>query len=197
MRPMYSRIYSLFACPESNSPVDSAVHTLGRLFSRGLKMKTLDIMAIPLTQGLFALVDGEDYERISQHKWYAHKARNAFYAVRKKTISRKMILMHREIMNTPPNVEIDHRNHCTLDNRKPNIRLCTRTQNQQNRNPQKNTSSKFKGICWKKEKKKWRACIKQNRKQLHLGYFNSETDAAKAYDTKARELFGEFANTNF
>jgi len=164
----------------------------------------LDIMAIPLTQGLFALVDGEDYEELTNHKWRAAKIGTAYYAVRnarkKKGAKRKMILMHRQILNAKAEEEVDHRHGCSLDNRKVNMRICTHAQNLANQKLCKNKdnqSSKFKGVYWHKTNQKWAAHIKHNYKSIHLGLFNNETDAAKAYDKRAEELFGEFAKTNF
>ena len=157
-------------------------------------------MAIPLTQGLFALVDGEDYEKLSKYKWYALKARNTYYAVRQKTVNhkkQKTIFMHRQILTAQTKDETDHCNHCGLDNRKYNIRLCTRSQNQHNSLPRKNTSSRFKGVYWCTSYRKWRCRIYISGQQIYLGSFSNEIKAAKAYDNKAKELFGEFAHLNF
>lgn len=172
----------------------------GELFFRGLKMKTLDIMAIPLTQGLFALVDGKDYKWLNQHKWYAHKSRNTYYAYRRYKQNGKSILisMHRQILGlTKGNKkQTDHKNHNGLDNRRYNIRSCTHGENQHNRRTQ-NGVSKYKGVFWHKRDKKWQCQIKHNGEHIYLGSFVDEIDAAKAYDRKARELFGEFASCNF
>lgn len=161
---------------------------------------TLAIMAIPLSQGLFALVDGEDFEELSRFKWYALNNGYTYYAVRhssQKLGKRKLILMHRVVMNAQPREEIDHYGHYGLDNRKDNIRICTRAQNNQNQRPRKNTSSQFKGVDWHTKSKKWRVQIKNNNKPIRLGCFDDEIEAAKTYDKKAKELFGEFAHLNF
>ena len=84
-----------------------------------------------------------------------------------------------------------------LNNQKANLRICTRSQNKMNGKSYKNSSSKYKGIWWVKKNKKWRVRIRLNNKTIHLGYFKDETEAAKAYDSKAKELFGEFARLNF
>jgi len=162
-------------------------------------MKTLAIMSIPLTQGLFALVDGEDYEVLSKYKWWAVKDGNTFYAVRAQTVGskRQTISMHRQILNAQHGDEIDHCYGCGLDNRRTNIRFCTMSQNCQNQRPTKGKSSNFKGVSWHKNTKKWQVRIIHNRKNICLGYFLSEIEAAKAYDKKAKQLFGEFARTNF
>ena len=104
--------------------------------------------------------------------------------------------MHRQILNVPEGLEIDHKNHNMLDNRKYNIRTCSKAENQHNRKTQKH-SSKYKGVSWHKERRKWRTRICNNGKEFSLGLFDSEIEAAKAYDQKAKELFGEFAYLNF
>jgi len=160
----------------------------------------LDIMPIPLTQGLYALVDGEDYERLNRHKWCAQKSKNTYYAARNITIQngkQQKVRMHREILELSKDVQADHRNGCGLDNRKVNLRPATNQQNQFNRFPQKNVSSRYKGVGWHKFNKKWQAQIQHNNERIHLGYFDSEITAAKTYDQKAKELFGGFANCNF
>lgn len=157
----------------------------------------LDIMAIHLDKGLFALVDSEDYERLSKYKWYAKKGPTTYYAVRNSKNPPYIIRMHREILGTKQEMETDHRNHAGLDNRKQNLRECTHTQNQQNRRPNRNSSSRHKGVSWDRRAKLWKVQIRHNKKKLYLGCFKDEEDAAKAYDNKARELFGEFAHLNF
>ena len=163
-------------------------------------MKPLAIMAIPLSQGLFALVDGEDYEELSKYKWCANKIGDIYYAVRLRWVSTNKydtVMMHRQILKAPANAIVDHRNHCGLDNRKQTIRLCTRSQNNQNQRPLRGGTSKYKGIYWSGYFKKWHCRINHNCKNIYIGYFESEVEAAKAYDKKAKELFGEFAYTNF
>ena len=154
---------------------------------------------IPLTQGKFALVDDEDYKWLNQYKWHALKDKHTFYAVRGICLNGKMkrIFMHREITQALPNEETDHRNHNGLHNWRDNLRTCTRSENARNRKPSKSCSSRYKGVRWYKRNHNWNAQIGKNGKQYHIGYFTSEIEAAKAYDAKAKELFGEFAYLNF
>jgi hypothetical protein len=157
---------------------------------------------IPLTQGKVAIVDDRDYRWLSQYKWHAQKSGKRpglYYAVRNATINkrRKTIQMHREIMNPAKGLEIDHRNNNALDNRRLNMRTCTRAQNMANSRAQKGKSSAFKGVSFHKEYRKWRGRITHLGKDLHLGFFRNQVRAAKAYDDKAKELFGEFAHPNF
>ena len=100
-------------------------------------------------------------------------------------------------MNAPAGMQIDHINGNGLDNRKVNLRLCNSSQNQRNARKRKSGTSRFKGVDWHKESKKWRARICVNRKRIHIGRYKSEFEAAQAYDKKAIELFGEFASLNF
>jgi len=155
---------------------------------------------ITLTQGKIVIVDDEDYDWIRQWKWCAAKDHQCFYAVRGIWIkgTYKAIRMHRQILNPPPNKEVDHINGDGLDNRRCNLRISTRSQNGANqRAQQREKTSQYKGVRWCKEVQKYRAYIKVNGRQKHLGYFNSEEVAAQVYNKFATEYFGEFARLNF
>jgi hypothetical protein len=147
-------------------------------------------------EGKFAIVDDEDFERLNKYRWAAQH--NPFYAFRSVWRNGRSfgIFMHREIMNAPDKVMIDHRNHDGLDNRKSNLRLCSSAQNQANRR-KGNGTSKYKGVHFNTRNSRWVAKLMYKQKEYYLGVFKDETKAAKAYDAKARELFGEFAKTNF
>lgn len=149
---------------------------------------------IPLTQGKITIVDAEDYEWLNQWKWYAYRHRNTYYAMRNDCKSKKM--MHREIMKPPEDKEPDHINNNGLDNRRENLRICSRSQNQANRNKQYNNTSGYKGVSWHKWKRKWQALIGINNKWKHLGYYLTKQQAALAYNNAALEYFGEFARLN-
>jgi len=159
---------------------------------------------IQLTQGQVALVDDEDFERVNQFKWYAHKKKSSYYAVRQvrqTNRKQKMCFLHRFIMDTPDGILTDHRDHDGLNNQKYNLRNCTKYQNNCNKNKAKDKSSIYKGVSLVSKRKKYIAHIRINRKIVHLGYFpltpEGEILAAKAYDDKASEHFGEFAQLNF
>ncbi len=174
-------------------------------FEQSREIVPLDIAAalaegaklIPLTQGKFTIVDAEDYEWLSKYKWHVDKGDSTDYAAR--SIAGKNFRMHREILNAPEGLLVDHRNHNGLDNRRENLRLCTASENNMNRRPSKraNKSSRFKGVSWDKRRRRYQAYIQQNGKTVRIGRFKSEIAAAKAYDKKAKELFGEFAYLNF
>jgi hypothetical protein len=143
--------------------------------------------------GKSATVDDEDYEYLSQWHWFCN---NHGYAIRPGSINgrRHMFYMHRVIMNTPDNMEADYINHEKLDNRRINLRNCTPSQNQSNCPLRKTNTSGVKGVCWDKSRKKWQALVVKNYKTYHVGRFDRFEDAVSAYQTKAKELFGEFYN---
>jgi len=151
---------------------------------------------IRLTQNKVALVDDEDFDYLNQFKWYALKSRNTFYAQRTKVINGKecTLKMHRVIMQTPNNLEVDYIDHNGLNCQKSNMRNCTFAENRRNRCAW--GFSKYLGVT-KIKKNKYIARIRTNGKLIHLGCFDSEKDAAYAYDLMANELFGQFANLNF
>jgi hypothetical protein len=179
---------------------------------------------IELTQGRVALVDDDMYEYLSQWKWYAHKQgayehgrktywRKSYYAVRKVNINgkRKMLRMHKVIWEYyhPEYIGlIDHADNkdedSGLNNCIDNLRECSTAENMMNRTKSESFSSQYKGVCWHKLANKWVGSIRagellpnRQRKQIHLGCFDDEIEAARAYDRAAIEHFKEFANTNF
>lgn len=155
---------------------------------------------IKLSNGMVAIVDDEDYEKVRSFHWYAHQSGGTYYARRySHRIAGKefYIEMHRLILGLSPGdgKYTDHIDGNGLNNQQMNLRVCTQQQNTFNQKVKRGTS-KFKGVCWHKRDKKWHAQI-QHKKNIYLGYFESEIEAAKTYDDKARELFGEFAWLNF
>jgi len=152
---------------------------------------------ISLTQGKFAQVDDEDFERLSQFKWHALKHRNRWYARRVTWDGEKQhgSYMHCDVMGVKG---LDHRDNDGLNNQKSNLRRATDTQNKQSkRNRPEVCSSQFRGVDFDTVHKKWRARVCLHKKLIHLGRFHNEEDAARAYDTAARLHFGEFAAPNF
>ena len=87
---------------------------------------------------------------------------------------------------------VDHANRNTCDNTRENLRLCTKSQNAMNSKARKDNFSGYKGVSWKKDKKKWKAYLSVNGKQIHLGYFDRLEDAVEARVQYAKFIFGEF-----
>lgn len=154
---------------------------------------------IKLSQGLTTKVDDEDFKYLNQFKWYVAKTNKHYYAMRKtsrnNTEGRETILMHREIMHTPFDKEVDHINNDGLNNQKFNLRNCTGEENRLNRVA--GGKSKYIGVSWGTSGRYINARIGCNKKLIHLGSFKTEEEAAIAYDKKALKLFGEFAHLNF
>ncbi len=147
---------------------------------------------ISLGRGRTALVDAADFEWLNQRKW--HAGGGAGYATGQ--IGGKHVFMHRLIMEPPPGKVVDHINGNIWDNRRDNLRNCTHTENARNKRKGHGTS-RFKGVVRDARSGKWKAAIQCDGATIRLGLFDSEIDAAMAYDRKAIELFGEFAYLNF
>ena len=153
-------------------------------------------VAIPLTRGQVALVDEADVEIVNMYAWYAKPWESGFYAAA--TVgsgrSKRHLRMHRLIL--PGSAQIDHKNRNGLDNRRENLRPATGTQNSANQSKRLGGTSRFKGVSWDTHNRCWRASIACNRHGINLGRFQSELEAAMAYNTAALRLFGEYARGN-
>lgn len=160
---------------------------------------------IQLTQGKIAIVDDEDYERLIQYNWYAHKNRYTFYAARHTYIDGKVrpdkpiIRMHREIMNlsTGDKQQVDHRDQNGLHNWRNNLRIASPHINKLNQKLRIDNTSGYRGVSWHKHTKKWYSTVTINKKQKVIGYFPDKILAAKAYDKEAIKYYGNDAILNF
>jgi hypothetical protein len=156
---------------------------------------------IYLGEGEWTILDAEDYYRLSDFKWGIYASKGKCYVVCNIKIGpmqTRTVRLHREIMNAPDGLLVDHRNGSTFDNRRENLRLATRTQNNCNRRKTKSkTSSRFIGVSFNKQRQRWNVYIRHNGKKLWLGRFNNEENAAKAYDNAAVKYHKEFARLNF
>lgn len=152
---------------------------------------------LPLTRGLVAIVDDEDYESLSSYKWCAtpYGRGNNFYAVRGMWSEGRTVrvYMHRAILCPPSGMHVDHVSGDGLDNRRGNLRLATQAQNNQNHRIHRNNRSGYKGVGQKHRDKRWTACIRVDGKRKYLGAFDSPIEAHAAYCAAAKELHGEFA----
>jgi hypothetical protein len=156
---------------------------------------------IYLGEDEWTILDQQDYYRFGNLKWGVCGHDEHIYGGRfiktTKSSGIKLVYLHREIMNAPEGLLVDHINSDTLDNRRANLRLATHSQNSCNRPKKSNTSSRFIGVSFLKSRKRWRAAIRHHGKRIFLGYFDSEIEAGKAYDEAAKKYHGEFARLNF
>ena len=155
-----------------------------------------------MAQPRYAKVDPADYKRLRIYEWFTIRGRNCFYSLRHVTRGKgkrgTSIYMHQEIIKVPDGMVIDHINHDGMDNRNANLRPATYSQNLYHRKKRAGTKhSKYKGVSWNKGRRKWVARIGFEKKKIHLGYFHSEIEAAKAYDAAAKKYHCEFACLNF
>lgn len=161
------------------------------------RMNAMRSIRIPLHSrkysGLHAIVDEEDAELVNQYRWHPVLIRGEFYAATSDGYSR--LYLHRLITGAKRGFDVDHINGTGLDNRRENLRVCTHAQNQRNLHRTKPSKSGFRGV-WPANSK-WSAIITASEKRRYLGVFVTPEDAARAYDTAARELFGQFGTYNF
>jgi hypothetical protein len=151
------------------------------------------VRRIPMAHGQFVLVDAADYEWLRKYKWSPRGSGR--YAARRE--NGKTIYMHREIMNAPEGMVVDHIDGNAPNNCRSNLRVCTPGQNRYNQAKRIGCTSRFKGVHRDSKSGKWFVMIRPDDKPLWLGYFDTEAEAARAYDRLAVELFGEFAYLNF
>lgn len=156
---------------------------------------------ITLTKGFKAVIDSEDLVKVKDFKWVAFvrdAKKNKIYArahIKGSGRNGKQISLHRLIMDAPKGMVVDHIDGDTLNNKKGNLRVCLQAENARN-SCSAYGSSRFKGVTLRKKINRWRAYIKKNYRQIHLGWFASEAEAAKAYNIAALKLFGSFAKLN-
>ena len=158
---------------------------------------------LELTRGYVALVDDDDHERLSKYRWTADVRKSGVYAKRyidKRSGAKRMriiIYLHMSVMGHPRGgMQIDHKDRNPLNNTKENLRVCTALQNRSNSKSWKENKFGYRGIT-KRPSGRYGAYIMQNYKKICIGTFKTAELAALAYDQKAKELFGEFANLNF
>lgn len=167
---------------------------------------------IKLTKGFTAMVDDEDYDWLCKFNWFANVQKHGVRAVKNKTESDAHTKMHRMILGiTDKKILVDHKDGNTLNNQRSNLRACNAKQNACNAKSARNSTSKYLGVSLQKTvlKRKtktfgertyiytaWRATIFQNYKQISLGRFKTEQEAALAYNIAAKNIHGEFANLN-
>ncbi len=147
---------------------------------------------IALTKGKFATVETADYKHLMRFRWHAKETRGRFYAAT--VIKGKSVAMHRMLLTPPPGMVVDHIDGNGLNNCRSNLRLCTPEQNRRNTRPRRK-SSPYLGVS--RSGDKFKVQIKHNGRTHYLGQFESETEAARARDEKAKQLHGPYAWLNF
>lgn len=152
-----------------------------------------DHKLIPMLQGKFAKVDNDLFEELNKYLWRSSLG----YAVCRIAPCKKYIWMHRVVINCPDGLEVDHINGDKTDNRRCNLRPCTKVENQGNRWKSKHAkTSKYKGVYFCKKIQKFAAYGREGKKNRRLGTFASEDDAGRCYNAWASKYFGEFARLN-
>ena len=136
--------------------------------------------------------DLDDYDKIKDYCWFNTKGYICALCDNKRT------LMHRLITNCPDNMVVDHigGEETRSDNRKQNLRICTISQNNMNRKMTNRNTSGVVGVSWDKNKKKWEATIRINKKQIHLGLFDNFEDAVATRKQAEEKYFGEYSYDN-
>ncbi|MBP7052683.1 MAG: HNH endonuclease [Phycisphaerae bacterium] len=151
-----------------------------------------DVRLIPLTEGLYAYVDAADYEWLSRWNW--HITSGGYPA---RSGRGKQIFMHREIMQPPDGMVVDHADGNKANNCRFNLRVCTRKENQGNLRKQRGACSQFKGVSYSRRHGKYFAQCDFGGVHRWLGFCKDEIEAARTYDRAAVEECGEFARVNF
>jgi hypothetical protein len=151
---------------------------------------------IKLPKGKYTIISLEDFDQLNRNRWSVKITGRNSYVFRME--NGKAVYMHNQIAKPPPGKIVDHNDHNSLNNSRINLRLATLSQNNANRrNTLAGTSSKYKGVNFRKDCAMWIARVGYNGKRIYLGQFDNEIDAAKAYDTAAKLYHGEFAALNF
>lgn len=139
-------------------------------------------------RGKYAVVDDADYSRVNAWRW---TVTDQGYA-RASNGTDGYVLMHRLVAGPPDHLEVDHANGDRLDNRRANLRACTRQKNALNRAISSNNTSGFRGVCLVRSTGKWVARIAKGGRRRHLGEFDTPEEASAAYEAAAAETYGDF-----
>lgn len=154
-------------------------------------------MMLPLSKNAgIALVDMGDYERASRHVWHLDTAGYARAMVKTADGQWRLVRLHRFLLDVPTGMQVDHADLDKLNNTRANLRICTSRQNIANLPKLSGTSSRFKGVTWNRNARKWLAQIKIDGRYEYLGLFIDEAEAAHVYACRAQQQHGEFARVS-
>jgi hypothetical protein len=153
-----------------------------------------NIAYVPLSRGMEAIIDACDVPLVNKWTWSVQVQARANYACRADRSSGKQayFLLHRVIMDAPPNMQVDHIDGDGLNNRRSNLRLATVAENHRNLRKPSNNTSGYKGVSWRKDRSKWRAAIRVDGRLITLGTFDCPQRAHVAYCEASARLHGEF-----
>ena len=178
-------------CPTCGSIKGGIKKTLTHLKTRNWDfVQPKEYKLIPLYKRGFTKVSNDKFDLVKDSAWVLSASG---YVID----SKSKVYLHRLLTNCPKDMVVDHKNHDTLDNRCSNLRVCSNKENVRNARLRSDSTTMYKGVHLDKEKRKFLSSIFFNGKNIFLGYFENKIDAARAYDKKAKELFGEFAYLNF
>ena len=162
-----------------------------------------------IIDGYEVFMDAEDEKKLEGYIWHVEKYKDKYgfrfyarafkyYKSENGKYKRKSFRMHRLILDVENDktILVDHVDRNGLNNTRENLRICDSSQNQANKLSFVNSSSKYKGVSWNKRENRWKVAITIYGKKYNLGSFTDESEAAKAYNRKAVELFGDFALLN-
>lgn len=151
-------------------------------------------LAMLSVNGEYFYIDLEDYDEVYKHSWNTSCKDGYVRRTGRKGKQSYYVSLCRFLVNAPNDKLVDHRDGDILNNRKSNLRVCTKAQNNFNRKIQDSNTSGYKGVI--KKDNKWQAQIKANRVHYYLGLYKTPEEAALAYNEAAIKLHGEFANIN-
>lgn len=164
----------------------------------------MHLISLPLNgkhgKGKSVVIARQWLDEVSKYTWRAVPGVNTTYAYTQITIGdgeQTSLAMHDLIMRPPKGMKVDHIDGDGLNNEPSNLRVVTHSQNMMNRRPNRNSSSKYKGVSWDKRHQKWKAKIRYNNKIIHLGSYDDEETPARVYDVFAIKYHGEYARLNF